>query len=135
VLLLFPLAPPRSPQCWGSWLGILAADLRDYTDNFEIFNFFLQHILLCVFPLYHMARHTYPVYPPALVANFSLYHVFHWAVLFPVSILSGWHMNYMTHPPKQLKPFGNKYSSLYTVRYTLYTHALLLIPSPAGTAS
>jgi hypothetical protein len=116
-------------QCWGSWLGILAADLRDYTDNMEIFNFFLQHVLLCVFPLYHIARQTYPIFPTAVMDNFSMYHVFHWAVLFPISIFSGWHMNYMTHPPTQAKFAGNKYRLLmapFTIFLTYLTREIFI---------
>ena len=111
-------------QLWGSWLGILAADLRDYQDPKEIFNFFLQHILLCVFPLYHIARGTFPIFPSALVANFSTYHVFHWAVLFPVSILSGWHMNYMTHPPKQVRLM--RHHSCWASHFCIFLASLCL---------
>lgn len=94
---------------WGSWMGLLAADLRDYHNRIEIFFFFTMHILIIVLPFYWIAAGTFPVYPANLLGCYLLIITQHWGVYLPFSIVSGWHVNYMCQPPKQLKLFGQQY--------------------------
>ena len=57
---------------WGSWLGMLAADLRDYQSLPEIVLFFLVHITLIALPFYHLTRGNFPVYPQDPVGTYGV---------------------------------------------------------------
>eukprot|EP00039_Didymoeca_costata_P022362 m.4329 g.4329 ORF g.4329 m.4329 type:complete len:312 (+) comp2958_c0_seq1:64-999(+) len=97
---------------WGSWLGALAADLRDYSDKKEILWFFTNHFTLIVFPLYHVARQTFPIFPLDSYATWMINCVLHYWVYFPFSLYTGWQIQYMMHPPTQLRIFGRWYRPL-----------------------
>jgi len=100
---------------WGSWLGFVAADLRDYNNKIEICSFFTMHILIIGIPYVWIARGSLPVYDFAIYDSFMLMIILHWWIYLPVSMLSGWHINYMMQPPRQGKFAGRYYRMLMVV--------------------
>jgi len=106
---------------WGSWLGMLAADLRDYQSLPEIVLFFLVHITLIALPFYHLTRGNFPVYPQDPVGTYGVLLAVHWWCYLPFSIVSGWHIQYMTHPPSQLKKHGGLYRMVGLIGYFIFT--------------
>ena len=47
----------------GSWLGALAADLRDYESMAEKVFFFVHHAVIVVIPILYLRWDTFPIYP------------------------------------------------------------------------
>merc|ERR1719343_877250 len=94
---------------WGSWVGCLAADLRDYEDKIEIVNFFTLHCVICLVPFYHIYRETFPVYSPDIHGGVMLFTAYHFWVCWPLSMYSGWNLNYMMVPPKEARFAGKWY--------------------------
>ena len=45
----------------------------------------------------------------------------HWWCYLPFSIVSGWHIQYMTHPPSQLKKHGGLYRMVGLIGYFIFT--------------
>jgi len=94
---------------WGSWLGVLAADLRDYHSKLEIGVFFTMHFVLILFPWYHLYRNTFPVLAEDSYSVFCLTSMQHYLLYLPFSLYTGWQVQYMTFPPKQLNFAGRWY--------------------------
>jgi hypothetical protein len=71
ITLAFTLAvftPSHLRQ--GSWLGALAADLRDYESMAEIIFFFVHHAVIIVVPILYLMWDTFPIYPFDLVGTY-----------------------------------------------------------------
>lgn len=116
----------------GSWLGALAADLRDYASTAEIVFFFVHHAVIISVPLFYLAWGTFPIYPFELVGTWMLSIVQHWMIYLPISILSGWHIQYMCHPPKQLRVMTHNYRLLMlagSFGITWFTHTTTMVLS------
>jgi len=94
---------------WGSWLGVLAADLRDYHSKLEIGVFFTMHFVLILFPWYHLYRNTFPVLAEDTYSVFCITSMQHYLFYLPFSLITGWQVQYMTFPPKQLNFAGRGY--------------------------
>eukprot|EP00041_Stephanoeca_diplocostata_P012415 m.207898 g.207898 ORF g.207898 m.207898 type:complete len:332 (+) comp18948_c0_seq3:145-1140(+) len=94
---------------WGSWIGMLVCDLRDYHSRVEIGFFFCNHIVLVTMPIVYLARQTFPLYAPDAYSCYVVFAIQHWWIFLPVSIISGWHIQMMTHPPRQLSFAGSNY--------------------------
>jgi hypothetical protein len=93
----------------GSWLGVLAADLRDYTSTIEIIFFFVHHAVIILVPIMYLSWGMIPIYPMAVFGTWAIQCMQHYGIYLPVSILSGWHIQYMCHPPKQLRVMEHNY--------------------------
>lgn len=94
---------------WGSWLGVIAADLRDYTTSAEIVFFFTLHFIIILAPLYHIIRGTFELYPAAIWHCGTLFIFYHYLVCLPLAIYSNFNLLYMMWPPKQLLKVGPLY--------------------------
>lgn len=126
VLLLITLVYPdkRSPiphiffniylhLQWGALAALAFPDLREHTMIGETFNFFAEHILLLVVPVYMIYCRRFVVLPKSkeiLLLSFFSYSFFHTPVLHVTSLISGFNLNYMFAPPPikpllQLGPF------------------------------
>ena len=71
---------------------------------------------------------TYAVF----VRRFTIMLVQHFWVYLPVSILTGWHVQYMCHPPKQLRHVGENYRLTMTAGVwgaTWLTHTVTMMLS------
>lgn len=75
----------------------------------KVAQFYALHFTLCAFPFYHLYRGTFPIYPADSTAVYWVQMMLHWWVYLPVSLYSGWHIQYMTHPPSPLRRFGGLY--------------------------
>ncbi|KAI8095447.1 TMEM164 family-domain-containing protein [Thamnidium elegans] len=119
LLLLFTLAYPnkKSPVPhiffniylhlqWGALAALAFPDLREHTLIGETFNFFAEHILLLVVPIYMIYCRRYVVLPKSkeiLFLSFFSYCFFHTPILHITSLVSGFNLNYMFAPPP-IKP-------------------------------
>ncbi|KAI8141061.1 transmembrane protein, partial [Fennellomyces sp. T-0311] len=87
---------------WGAILALIWPDLRDHDMLGEIFNFFMEHILVLVLPFYMALTRRYVVIPPSIdmaLFSFFLYAAYHSPVLHVSSLLSGFNLNYALVPP------------------------------------
>lgn len=107
LLLLLPVTPTTAAlyRLQLYWLtGPLLALIFPVTDsllfNGEVKIYWIQHLLLLVAPLPLLSQSVEPTadwtWP---VLAFSLYSLFHWLVLQPMSLLSGANLNNMMCPP------------------------------------
>ncbi|KAI8982659.1 transmembrane protein [Pilobolus umbonatus] len=115
VLLLFTLVYPNKSSPiphiffniylhlqWGALAALAFPDLREHSMFGETFNFFAEHILLLVVPIYMIYSRRYvtlPVSKEILFLSFFTYCFFHTPVLHVVSLTSGFNINYMFNPP------------------------------------
>ncbi|CDS13339.1 hypothetical protein LRAMOSA05517 [Lichtheimia ramosa] len=111
---------------WGTILALIWPDLRDHDMLGEVFNFFMEHTLILVVPLYMTLTRRYPVLPVSIdmaLFSFFLYAAYHSPVLHISSLLSGYNLNYALVPPALtfLIAAGPWY------RFIMYTSALLLM--------
>ncbi|ORZ16583.1 TMEM164 family-domain-containing protein [Absidia repens] len=109
---------------WGTILALIFPDLRDHDMFGEIFNFFLEHLLILIVPMYLISNPRYVTLPPSLdmaLFSFFLYAFYHSPVLHLFSLWSGYNLNYTIVPPALgfLVETGPNY------RYVMYTAALL----------
>ncbi|KAI7889980.1 TMEM164 family-domain-containing protein [Mucor mucedo] len=87
---------------WGALAALAFPDLREHTLIGETFNFFAEHILLLVVPVYMIYSRRYAVLPKSkeiLFLSFFCYSFFHTPVLHIISLISGFNLNYMFAPP------------------------------------
>jgi len=94
---------------FGSWVGLLGADLRDYTNPIEIINFFTLHFAIVLAPVYHIVRGTFPIYSADIYGCGTMFIMYHMVCCLPLSILSGWNLDYVMCPPKQAVKLGQTY--------------------------
>ena len=114
LLLCIMLAPRESSWggvAFGSYshlligplLGMVGVDLECYPQPFEALNWGVQHALLLLVPLHLVLSRRFAVArysgPAFFAASFFVMCLFHYAVLVPVSLLSGTNLNYMLCPP------------------------------------
>ncbi|KAI9277571.1 transmembrane protein [Sporodiniella umbellata] len=114
-LLLFTLCNPNKSSIamnllfniylhtqWGGIAALLFPDLRDHELFGETFNFFAEHILILVAPVYMIYSGRYLLLPPSLpmtLLSFSVFSFFHSPILQICSLTSGLNLNYMFSPP------------------------------------
>ncbi|CAO3686910.1 unnamed protein product [Rhizopus stolonifer] len=87
---------------WGALAALAFPDLREHALIGETFNFFAEHILLLVVPIYMIYSGRYVVLPKSkaiLFLSFFSYSFFHTPVLHTLSLTSGFNLNYMWTPP------------------------------------
>ncbi|KAI8086941.1 TMEM164 family-domain-containing protein [Gilbertella persicaria] len=87
---------------WGALAALAFPDLREHSMIGETFNFFAEHILLLVVPIYMIYSRRYVVLPKSkdiLFLSFFTYSFFHTPVLHITSLISGFNLNYMFAPP------------------------------------
>jgi len=111
---------------WGSWLGLLVADLRDYKHVVEIINFFTLHIAIVLAPVYHIVRGTFAIYPSDVFGCGTVFIMYHWLCCLPLAILTGWNIDYMMCPPTQLRKLGGNYRIVMAVVGYLLAAAMRL---------
>lgn len=99
---------------WGSWLGLLAPDLRDYKTKIEIVLFFSMHLVLVLFPVYHIVRGNLAILPGDAYGVYCIFIAVHWLFFLPFSLWLGVQVQYMTYPPKQLVFAGTNYRFVVT---------------------
>ncbi|KAI8971575.1 TMEM164 family-domain-containing protein [Mycotypha africana] len=115
VLLLFTLVYPNKrspiPQIffniylhlqWGALAALAFPDLREHSLIGETFNFFAEHILLLLVPVYMIYSRRYIVLPRSkeiLFLSFFSYSFFHTPLLHVISLTTGFNLNYMWAPP------------------------------------
>ncbi|KAI8876117.1 hypothetical protein K501DRAFT_335526 [Backusella circina FSU 941] len=155
VLLLFTLAYPnkRSPVPhvffnmylhlqWGALAALAFPDLRGHSMIGETFNFFAEHILLLVVPIYMIYSRRYVVLPKSkeiLFFSFFAYSFFHTPILHISSLMSGFNLNYMFAPPPikfllQLGPlyrivmYGAAFLFKFVTRFIAVELILILMP-------
>lgn len=108
---------------WGAIAALIFPDLRDQYLIGETFNFFAEHVLILVAPVYMIYSGRYLVLPASknmAFLSFFVYSFFHSPVLQIAAIKSGQNLNYAFSPPpiKILFQIGKKY------RLALYATAL-----------
>ncbi|KAI7907506.1 TMEM164 family-domain-containing protein [Cokeromyces recurvatus] len=87
---------------WGALAALAFPDLREHSMIGETFNFFAEHILLLVVPIYMIYSRRYVVLPKSkevLLLSFFSYGFFHTPLLHLISLISGFNLNYMWAPP------------------------------------
>jgi len=117
---------------WGSFLGAIAADLRDYTTSAEVVFFFVHHAVIMFVPVVCLVEDIFPVYPLELNGTYAVTLAQHWMVYLPVSVVTGWHIQYMMHPPKQLRGMERNYRIVMLVGawgMTWWTHTITMMLS------
>ncbi|ORZ21345.1 TMEM164 family-domain-containing protein [Absidia repens] len=109
---------------WGAILALVFPDLRDHDMLGEVFNFFLEHSLILILPMYLISNPRYVTLPPSLdmaLFSFFLYAFYHSPVLHLFSLWSGYNLNYSLVPPA----LGFLIQAGPSYRYIMYTAALL----------
>ncbi|KAG0321506.1 hypothetical protein BGZ99_003889 [Dissophora globulifera] len=98
---------------WGTMLALLSPDLRDYNMFFEVENFFIEHYLLLLVPVYMIWSNRYVIWPASLdvaLMSFSLFALYHSMILSTMALLKGMNLNYLLMPPPgPLQAFGRWY--------------------------
>ncbi|KAG1174618.1 hypothetical protein G6F70_007328 [Rhizopus microsporus] len=110
---------------WGALAALAFPDLREHYLIGETFNFFAEHALLLIVPIYMIYSRRYVVLPKSkeiLCLSFFTYCFFHTPVLHALSLTSGFNLNYMWTPPpiKILLDLGPSY------RIVMYGVAFIL---------
>lgn len=72
-------------------------------------------------PIIYVARQTFPLYAPDAYGCYVAFAIQHWWVFLPVSIVSGWHIQMMCHPPRQLAFAGSNYRILMMMASYAFT--------------
>ncbi|KAI8066751.1 TMEM164 family-domain-containing protein [Gongronella butleri] len=109
---------------WGAILALIFPDLRDHDMFLEIFNFYLEHVLDIVVPLYLINNPRYVTLAPSpsmALFSFFLYAAYHSPVLHVCALWSGLNLNYTLVPPALDFLI---HSGVY-YRYVMYSAALL----------
>ncbi|KAI8341375.1 hypothetical protein BC941DRAFT_205959 [Chlamydoabsidia padenii] len=109
---------------WGAILALIFPDLRDHDMLGEVFNFFLEHSLILIVPLYLISHPRYVTIPPSVdmaLFSFFLYAFYHSPILHVFSLWSGYNLNYSLVPPA----LGFLIETGPGYRYIMYTAALV----------
>jgi len=99
-------------------LALMAPDTAHLSRFLEVENFFLEHILLLILPIYLAFNRYYVVFPWSwtfCIATFcgnALYNSF---VLTILSLMSGWNLNYTLSPPR------GKFTNAVSIDSTLHS--------------
>ncbi|KAF9114976.1 hypothetical protein BGX27_009304 [Mortierella sp. AM989] len=98
---------------WGTMLALLSPDLRDYDLFFEVENFYIEHYLLLLAPVYMIWSNRYVIWPVSIdvtFMSFSLFALYHSFILSSMALLIGENLNYLlVPPPGPLQAFGKWY--------------------------
>ncbi|CEI91885.1 hypothetical protein RMCBS344292_06162 [Rhizopus microsporus] len=127
---------------WGGIAALMFPDLRDHYLVGETFNFFAEHILILVAPVYMIYSGRYLVIPTSkdmALLSFSVFSFFHSPILQFCALKSGQNLNYMFSPPpiKLLFRFGQGYrialyctafTAIFVTRYALVESILSIVP-------
>ncbi|KAK5821630.1 TMEM164 family-domain-containing protein [Linnemannia elongata] len=109
---------------WGTMLALLSPDLRDYDLFFEVENFFIEHYLLLLAPVYMIWSNRYVIWPFSMdvaLMSFSLFALYHSFILSTMALIKGQNLNYLLMPPPgPLQAFGKWY------RPVMYLFCVLL---------
>ncbi|KAI8369197.1 TMEM164 family-domain-containing protein [Choanephora cucurbitarum] len=108
---------------WGAIAALVFPDLRDHYLIGETFNFFAEHILILVCPVYMIYSGRYLVLPTSkdmALLSFSIYSFFHSPILSICALKSGQNLNYIFSPP----PIGFLLRMGRGYRVALYSIAL-----------
>ncbi|KAI9031036.1 transmembrane protein [Phycomyces nitens] len=87
---------------WGAILALVFPDLRDHDMFGEVFNFFLEHILILIVPFYLLSAGRCVLLPASAdmaLFSFFLYAAYHSPLLHILSLSSGYNLNYTLVPP------------------------------------
>ncbi|KAK3808940.1 MAG: transmembrane protein [Linnemannia elongata] len=87
---------------WGTMLALLSPDLRDYDLFFEVENFFIEHYLLLLAPVYMIWSNRYVIWPFSMdvaLMSFSLFALYHSFILSTMALIKGQNLNYLLMPP------------------------------------
>ncbi|KAI1315011.1 hypothetical protein EDD11_001396 [Mortierella claussenii] len=114
LLLIFTMVGPRESKmtkmAFNSylhyiWATIFALSFPDTTDNglwLVIENFWLEHYLLLIVPVYLIYSGRFAVFPLSFsyaVLSYALFSLFHSFILTGFGLLTGHNLNYMLVPP------------------------------------
>ncbi|KAI8374704.1 TMEM164 family-domain-containing protein [Radiomyces spectabilis] len=127
---------------WGAIGALVFPDLRDHYLIGETFNFFAEHILILLAPIYMIYSNRYLVLPTSrdlALLSFSIYGFFHSPVLHFFALKSGLNLNYLFTPPPiklliQLGPFyritlyGTALVAMFVTRYGLVNGIMAVLP-------
>ncbi|KAG1442307.1 hypothetical protein G6F56_011118 [Rhizopus delemar] len=127
---------------WGGIAALMFPDLRDHELFGETFNFFAEHILILIAPIYMIYSGRYLLIPTCLdmtFLSFSVFSFFHSPILQICSLTSGLNLNYMFSPPpiKLLIRVGKGYrialyctalAAMFVTRYVLVEGILSILP-------
>ncbi|KAG0257072.1 hypothetical protein BG011_004181 [Mortierella polycephala] len=126
LLLIFTMVGPQESKvtrmAFNSylhylWATIFALSFPDTTENglwFVIENFWLEHYLLLLVPIYLIYTGRFVVFPLSFsyaVFSYALFSLFHSFVLSGFGLLTGHNLNYMLVPPNSpiMHSFGKYY--------------------------
>ncbi|KAF9178075.1 hypothetical protein BGZ50_008096 [Haplosporangium sp. Z 11] len=126
LLLIFTMVAPQESKvtrmAFNSylhylWATIIALSFPDTTENglwFVIENFWLEHYLLLLVPIYLIYTGRFVVFPLSFsyaVFSYALFSLFHSFVLSGFGLLTGHNLNYMLVPPNSpiMHSFGKYY--------------------------
>ncbi|KAJ1501369.1 hypothetical protein HMI54_010035 [Coelomomyces lativittatus] len=87
---------------WGTILALLVPDLRDCDLFFERYNFWIEHLLLLITPVYILLKRRlalFPLTPNLAFAAFFFKALYHSLLLSLVSLIFGVNVNYLLLPP------------------------------------
>ena len=127
TLCTLPLLPQRSflPHflfnvmiyiLWGAMLAVIFPDLRDYAQLFELENFWIEHALVLILPIYFVVTKKYQLFPFSLSFAFTswvAFALYHSAILCTAALTVGKNLNYMLAPPPgPLEYFGDAYRAV-----------------------
>ncbi|KAI7867961.1 hypothetical protein BDF14DRAFT_619367 [Spinellus fusiger] len=82
--------------------ALVFPDLRDHDMFGEVFNFFLEHILILGLPFFLLWTGRYVILPASIdmaLFSFFLYAAYHSPLLHILSLSSGYNLNYTLVPP------------------------------------
>ncbi|KAI8096382.1 TMEM164 family-domain-containing protein [Halteromyces radiatus] len=103
---------------WGAIAALVFPDLRDHQYLGETFNFFAEHILILLAPVYMIYSRRYlvlPTSPDMAFLSFSLYSLFHSPLLHICALKSGLNLNYLfTPPPSKSMPKGSIITNFFS---------------------
>ncbi|KAF9996181.1 hypothetical protein BGZ80_009452 [Entomortierella chlamydospora] len=126
LLLIFTMVGPKGSKvttmAFNSylhyiWATIVALSFPDSTDNglwLVIENFWFEHYLLLLVPVYLIYTGRFAVYPLSFsyaVFSYALFSLFHSFVLSSFGLITGHNLNYMLVPPNSpvMHNFGKYY--------------------------
>ncbi|KAG1147431.1 hypothetical protein G6F37_007934 [Rhizopus arrhizus] len=127
---------------WGGIAALMFPDLRDHELVGETFNFFAEHILILIAPIYMIYSGRYLLIPTSFdmaLLSFSVFSFFHSPILQICALTSGFNLNYMFSPPpiKLLFRVGKGYrialyctalAAMFATRYALVEGILSILP-------
>ncbi|KAI8980509.1 TMEM164 family-domain-containing protein [Pilobolus umbonatus] len=127
---------------WGAIAALIFPDLRDHYLIGETFNFFAEHILILIAPVYMIYSGRYLVLPVSrhlTFLSFFIYSFFHSPLLHLCAIKSGLNLNYLFSPPPidillkigkgyRVALYATALGAMFTTRYGLVEGILSVIP-------